>query len=107
MPSPTRFPLRSTGFSSALLTEGEAIQPTHRVADLLRLTVAGTLLNQKWALTQETALRLIGIRELPNRRQQGQKSWFPPIQRARTTSSNSLRSAFYRSTEISAISADR
>ena len=53
------------GFSSDLLTDGKQIFSEQPLGDLLRITVAATLLDQKWALTKETAARLIGVKRLP------------------------------------------
>ena len=53
------------GFRSNSLTDGDQIAPKHELGDLLRITVAATLLDQKANLIEAIAGRLIGIKPLP------------------------------------------
>jgi hypothetical protein len=53
------------GFRSNSLTDGDQIPPKHELGDLLRITVAATLLDQKANLIEAIAGRLIGIKPLP------------------------------------------
>lgn len=49
------------GYSNQLLTE-RPIPGVHKVADLLRISVAATLLGKKWALSKEAAAKLVGVK---------------------------------------------
>lgn len=48
------------GFSNTYLTPG-TVQPDDKLAELLRITVASTLMGQKWPLAKEAAAKLIGL----------------------------------------------
>jgi hypothetical protein len=54
-----------TNFQSSILTGGDKISATHELGDLLRITVASTLLDQKANLVKSIAGRLIGIKRPP------------------------------------------
>jgi hypothetical protein len=54
------------GFQSRSLTDGKKIPDPHELGDLLRITVASTLLDQKGNLIEAIAGRLIGLKPAPN-----------------------------------------